>query len=78
MTNSTKTKSSKAKIIVKYWRGTVRFEGKATTYRGAMRIASQNQNAYGPTFWTEGGEQLFDDGNGLATEKDIENNCYSF
>lgn len=71
-------KSTTAKIIVKYWRGTARFVGAATTYHGAMRIASQNQNAYGPTFWTESGEQLFDDGNGLATEKDMENRRYSF
>jgi hypothetical protein len=29
-----------AKVIVKYWRGTMEFEGTATTYRGAMRIVS--------------------------------------
>ena len=76
MTTTTKTKA--AKIVVKYWRGTMRCEGTATNYRGAMRIASRNQNAYGPSFWTENGEQLHDDGNGLATDADISNGCYSF
>jgi len=60
------------KIIVKYWRGTMRCEGKATSYRGAMRIAGRNQNAYGPTFWAESGEQLHDDGNCLVAESEIE------
>jgi hypothetical protein len=73
------TKTTKStKIVVKYWRGTTRMEGNATNYAGAMRIAAKNQNAYGPTFWTESGEQLHDDGNGLATDADIEAGRYSF
>lgn len=72
------TKTKTPKIIVKYWRGTMQLEGRATSYAGAMRIASRNQNAYGPTFWTEDGEELHDDGNGLATDADIEAHRYSF
>lgn len=60
------------KIIVKYWRGTMQLQGTATSYRGAMRIASRNQNAYGPSFWTEDGEQLHDDGNCLVSESELE------
>lgn len=59
-------------IIVKYWRGTSRCEGKARTYRGAMRIAGRNQNAYGPSFWTPAGEELHDDGNCLVSESELE------
>jgi hypothetical protein len=72
------TKTKTQKIVVKYWLGTLRCEGKATTYAGAMRIASRNRNAFGPTFWTEDGEQMHDDGNGLATAADIKAGCYSF
>lgn len=61
-----------ATIIVKYWRGTTRLEGKATSYKGAMKIASRNQNAYPPTFWTTDGERLHDDGNCLVTESEID------
>lgn len=32
-------------ITVNYWRGTTLLTGKARTYRGAMRLASKNQNA---------------------------------
>jgi hypothetical protein len=53
------------KIRVNYWRGTTQQTGTATTYRGAMRIASRNQNAHSPTFW-DGERQLIDDGLGLA------------
>jgi hypothetical protein len=60
------------KIIVKYWIGTRRVEGTAMSYEVAMRIASRNQNACGPTFWTEAGEQLHDDGNVLVEESEIE------
>jgi hypothetical protein len=75
---ATTKKANTAKIVVKYWRGATQHEGKATSYAGAMRLAAKNQNAYGPTFWTEDGEQLHDDGNGLATEADIEAGQYSF
>lgn len=61
-----------AKIIVRYWRGTMRLEGKAKTYRGAMRIASRNQNAWPPTFWTPEGIRLHDDGTCLVEETEIE------
>jgi len=57
------------KVRVRYWRGTTQQEGTATTYAGAMRIASKNANAYGPSFWDEHGEQLHDDGAGLAYEE---------
>jgi hypothetical protein len=60
------------KIQVRYWRGTQRFIGVATTYRGAMRIASRNQNAYLPTFWAADGRKLMDDGQGLAYEDDLD------
>jgi len=55
-------------IRVTYWRGTRQCEGRATTYRGAMRIAARNQNAYGPQFYAADGEKLLDDGNGLMRE----------
>lgn len=54
------------KVTVKYWAGTTRLEGAATSYRGAMRLASKNQNKFGPTFYDESGVELHDDGNGLA------------
>lgn len=57
------------KITVQYWRGTMRCEGTATTYKGAMRIASRNQNAYGPSFYDDKGVQLHDMGYGLAYEE---------
>lgn len=57
------------KIRVRYWRGTLQQEATATTYAGAMRIASRNANAYGPSYWDEAGEQLRDDGAGLAYEE---------
>lgn len=60
-----------AKIIVRYWQGTTQVEATATTYKGAMRIASRNQNAYPPTFWTPSGEQLYDNGFCLCRESDI-------
>ena len=60
-----------AKVIVKYWRGTTQVEGTAATYRGAMRLASKNQNSYGPSFWDEEGNQLFADGFGLADPEKI-------
>ncbi len=56
-----------AKVIVRYWLGTLKAEGVAHSYRGAMRIADRNQNAFPPTFWDAmTGEQLHDDGHGLA------------
>lgn len=55
-------------VTVKYWIGTTQYDGKATTYRGAMRLAAKNCNAYGPTYYDENGVQLFDDGQGLAYE----------
>jgi hypothetical protein len=58
-------------ITVKYWRGTTQFEGVATTYAGAMRIAARNQNAYNPTFW-DGELKLIDDGNGLAYDDKLD------
>ncbi len=54
-------------ITVRYWRGTTECEDTATSYRGAMKIASQNQNACLPTFH-ESGRKLVDDGSGLAYE----------
>lgn len=55
-----------SKITVRYWRGTTQFEDKADTYEAAQQIAARNNNAYGPTFWDENGEQLHDDGAGLC------------
>ena len=56
-------------ITVTYWRGTLRCKGTATTYRGAKRIASRNSNAWGPNFYDEAGEKLYDDGHGLAYDE---------
>lgn len=53
-------------VTVKYWRGTLQLTGKSTSYRGAMRIAIKNQNAYSPRFYDAQGRELHDDGNGLA------------
>lgn len=53
-------------VTVKYWIGTTQHEGKATTYKGAMRLASKNRNAYSPSFYDSKGVELFDDGIGLA------------
>lgn len=53
-------------ITVKYWRGTTQLEAKARTYRGAMKIAARNQNAYGPRYYDDAGVELHDDGNGLC------------
>lgn len=61
-----------ATVIVKYWRGTTQYEGKAKTYKGAMRIASRNQNAYSPTFWTPEGEELIDIGGALVEERELD------
>ena len=66
------------KITVIYWRGTTQVKSAATTYAKAMLLATKNQNRHGPTFWNQAGEQMHDDGSGLATAADIENNCYSF
>jgi hypothetical protein len=44
-------------------------EGVATTYRGALRIASRNQNAYPARFYDEAGKELHDTGYGLAYEE---------
>jgi hypothetical protein len=71
-------RTSAAKITVVYWIGTRQCESTATTYRGAMRIACRSQNAHGPKFYDASGEQLHDDGNGLATEEDMTNGRYSF
>ena len=57
------------KIIVKYWRGTTQLEGQATTYGGAMRIASRNQNAFPPRFYDKDGQELYDTVYGLAYEE---------
>lgn len=57
-----------AKIIVKYWQGTTPRQATATTYRGAMRIASRNRNKFDATFWTPEGERLIDTGSVLVTE----------
>ena len=53
------------KVKVTYWRGTTQYTGYATTYRGAKRIASRTQNAYGPRYEDADGKELMDDGNGL-------------
>lgn len=53
-------------VTVRYWRGTIQLEEKVKTYREAMSIASQNQNAYGPSFFDENGVELHDDGQGLC------------
>jgi hypothetical protein len=54
------------KITVRYWIGTTQYTGTATTYRGAIRIASRNQNRCLPTYWDQNGFQLYDDGIGLC------------
>ena len=54
------------KITVRYWRGTTQLEATATTYAGAMRIASRNQNACTARFCDAAGVELHDDGQGLC------------
>lgn len=66
------------KIIVQYWVGTMRHIDTANTYAEAMEIVSRNQGPYGPRFLNENGDELHDDGNGLATEADIATGQYSF
>lgn len=56
------------RVRVTYWLGTMRCEAFATTYRGAMRIALRNSNAYGQRFYDDDGQRLYDDGHGLAYE----------
>ena len=56
-------------VIVRYWRGTTQMVGKARTYRGAMRIADLNQNAWPPRFYDAKGRQLHDTGYGLAYDE---------
>jgi len=58
-------------ITVYYWRGTMQITGKAQTYRGAMRIASRNQNKFSPTFY-ENNQELIDDEIGLVYLKKLE------
>lgn len=60
------------KIVVKYWIGTTRFTGKATTYKGAIRVASKNRNASPPHFYDEQGKELYDTGAGLAYDPDAQ------
>lgn len=67
------------KVTVRYWIGTTQYTGTATTYRGALRIASRNRNACLPTYWDEQGRQLIDDGQGLLIyhpETSDEQSCY--
>lgn len=59
------------RIQVIYWRGTTQCVGYARTYRGAMRIASRNQNKYSPTFW-DGDRRLLDNGYGLVYEDTLD------
>ena len=59
-------------ITVKYWIGTNQVRGVAYDYADAMDIASRNSNASQPTFWTEDGEQLHDNGFCLVTESEID------
>lgn len=54
------------KITVKYWIGTVRYTGTATTYRGATRLASKNRNSYDPSYFDSEGKELYDCGFGLV------------
>ena len=62
------TAASPARIEVTYWRDTTRLTATATTYRGAMRIASRNRNAYPPTFRNaDTGETLIDFGDCFVT-----------
>lgn len=64
-----------ARIIVKYWRGTTQLEAEAKSYSEAMRIASRNQNAFGPTYWTPQGEKLIDYHGVLVEESELERNA---
>ena len=54
------------KITVRYWIGASWFRGTATTYKGAMRIAARNQNAWPVRFYDQAGRELYDTGYGLA------------
>ena len=56
---TTKTKTS-VRVRVEYWCGTTQMTGTAMTYRGAMRLAAKNRNAYSPKFY-DGNRELLDD-----------------
>lgn len=60
------------KIKVVYWVGTTQYKGEATTYRGALRIASRNRNAFPARFYDEHGAELYDVGCGLSYESGSE------
>lgn len=64
------------KIRVEYWRGNTKYVGHAKTYKGAMRIASRNQNAYPPRFYDKDGKELYDTGYGLAYQPDNDKEVY--
>ena len=54
-------------ITVHYYVGTSKQEGTATTYQGALRIASRNENAHDPWFERDG-ERYYDNGVCLENE----------
>lgn len=63
------------KIKVVYWAGTVQVEAFANSYRGAMKLAARNNNAYDPTFYDADGYRLHDDGIGLRREDSLVYEC---
>jgi hypothetical protein len=67
---TTKTKTS-VRVRVEYWCGTTQMTGTAMTYRGAMRLAAKNRNAYSPKFY-DGNRELLDDGSGLVYADELE------
>ena len=60
-------------VRVVYWAGTTQLEAEVSTYREAMKFASLNRNAFGPSFYEIAtNEELFDlDGRGLANEDGV-------
>mgnify|MGYP003443881018 CR=1 FL=1 len=60
-------------VRVVYWAGTSQVEAEVSTYKEAMKVASLNRNAFGPSFYEIAtGEELFDlDGRGLANESGV-------
>jgi hypothetical protein len=60
------------KVKVIYWLGATQHEEFVQSYMDAMNVACRNQNAFSPTFWDEQGNQLFDDGHGLAYLNEVE------
>lgn len=55
-------------VRVFFWIGNTQYERIARTYKGAIRIANRNNNAYDAKFYSKDGIELFDTGNNLVDQ----------